>query len=175
MITKKEFLNVINKRSHNVNKTFTQRFFVSWVRLIISASEVFEINPSTECKTSVDETCIAMLGLDVVQCSTHDRVTTHKHASLAISVRHLTRSKHLIKIINRVVHCCSYDEAGLIDTGLAKESLTKAEKTSVDILSYITRVKCIQFAGDNNDISEEMLDGNQTTHATTVVIYQRGD
>ena len=71
-------------------------------------------------------------------------------------------------------HCCSYDETKVIDTSLAKESLAKAEKTSVVISSNITRVNCIQFAGDNNDISEEMLDGKQTTHATTVVIYQRG-
>ena len=93
----KRYKQTFPQRKQNVYTTF----FVSWVRLIISASEVFEMNPSTECKTSVDETCIAMLGLDVVQCSTHDRVTTHKHASLAISVRHLTGSKQLIKIINQ--------------------------------------------------------------------------
>ena len=31
----------------------------------------------------------------------------------------------------------------------------------------------VQVAGDNNDINEETLDGKQTTHATTLVLYQR--
>ena len=117
------------------------------------------INPSTECKTSSDET--RMLGLDIVQCSTDDRVTTHKHASLAISVRHMT-GWGIVVLTTK--HRC-------LTLACQKESLAKAEKTGVVISSNITRVKCIQFAGDNNDIREEMLDGKQTTHATTVVIY----
>ena len=63
----------------------------------------------------------------------------------------------------------------MIDTSLAKECLAKAEKTGVAILSNITRGKFIQFAGDNNDINKEMLDGKQTTHPTTLVIYQKGE
>ncbi|KAK3698753.1 hypothetical protein QZH41_004049 [Actinostola sp. cb2023] len=31
----------------------------------------------------------------------------------------------------------------------------------------------IQFAADNNDINEETLDGKNTTHATTLVVYQK--
>lgn len=32
----------------------------------------------------------------------------------------------------------------------------------------------VQVAGDNNDLTEETLDGKNTTHATTFVLYQRG-
>ena len=31
----------------------------------------------------------------------------------------------------------------------------------------------VQFAADNNDFNEETLDGKQTTHSTTLVVYQR--
>lgn len=31
----------------------------------------------------------------------------------------------------------------------------------------------IPFGADNNDINEETLDGKDTTHATTLVAYQR--
>ena len=31
----------------------------------------------------------------------------------------------------------------------------------------------IQLAADNNDFNEETLDGKNTTHATTMVVYQR--
>ena len=145
------------------------------LRWIISASETFELKPSTECKNSTDQRRIVMLGQDIVHCSTHGRVKTPKNASLAMSVPHLTGSKLLIKILNTLGHCCSYDETGVIDTSLEKESLAKAEKTGVAIPSNNTRGKFIQFAGDNNDINEETLDGKQTTHATTLVIYQKGE
>ena len=145
------------------------------LRWIISASETFELKPSTEYKDSADQRRVVMLGQDIVQCSTHGRVKTPKHASLAMSVRHLTGSKQLIKILNTLGHCCSYDETEVIDTSLAKESLAKAKKTGVAIPSNITRGKFIQFAGDNNDINEETLDVKQTTHATTLVIYQKGE
>ena len=32
----------------------------------------------------------------------------------------------------------------------------------------------VQVAGDNNDINEDTLDGKRTTHATTLVLFQRG-
>ena len=31
----------------------------------------------------------------------------------------------------------------------------------------------VQFAADNNDLNEDTLDGKHTTHATTMVAYQR--
>ena len=40
--------------------------------------------------------------------------------------------------------------------------------------SNISPDSFIQFAADNNDINEETLDGKQTTHATTLVVYQKG-
>ena len=45
--------------------------------------------------------------------------------------------------------------------------------TGVVIPSNITDGPFVQFAGDNNDFNEETLDGKQTTHATTLVVYQR--
>ena len=45
--------------------------------------------------------------------------------------------------------------------------------TGVVIPSNITDGPFVQFAADNNDFNEETLDGKQTTHATTLVVYQR--
>ncbi|MCG7875527.1 MAG: hypothetical protein N0C90_04285, partial [Candidatus Thiodiazotropha endolucinida] len=145
------------------------------LRWVISVTDEFDVNPAPECKNAADEKRIVMLGQDIVQCSSHGRIKTPKHASLAMAVRHLTGSKQLITILSRMGHCCSYDETEVIDTSLAMESLAKAEETGVVIPSNISPGKFIQFAGDNNDINEETLDGKQTTHATTLVIYQKGD
>ena len=62
----------------------------------------------------------------------------------------------------------------MIDTALAREILAKTETDGVAIPSNITPDSFIQFAADNNDINEETLDGKQTTHAITLVVYQKG-
>lgn len=99
---------------------------------------------------------------------THARVKLPKHVSLAISVRHLTGSKQMITLLNRMGHCCSYEEVELVDTSLANEILARSDETGVTIPSNIQ-----QMAADNNDINEETIDGKNTTHATTLVFYQR--
>lgn len=60
-----------------------------------------------------------------------------------------------------------------VDTSAALEVLTKAEEFGTVIPSNITPGIFVQLAADNNDINEEMLDGKNTTHATTMVVYQR--
>ena len=49
----------------------------------------------------------------------------------------------------------------------------RSQQTGVVIPSNITAGPFVQFAADNNDFNEETLDGKQTTHATTLVVYQR--
>ena len=70
-------------------------------------------------------------------------------------------------------HCSSYDEIGSADTGLAKEILAKSQNCGTVIPSNISPGAFIQFAAYNNDLNEETLDGKSTTHATTLVVYQK--
>ena len=49
----------------------------------------------------------------------------------------------------------------------------RSQQTGVVIPSNITAGLFVQFAADNNDFNEETLGGRQTTHATTLVVYQR--
>ena len=60
-----------------------------------------------------------------------------------------------------------------MDTGLAKEILAKSQQSGTVIPSNIFPGSFIQFAADNNDLNEETLDGKRTTHATTLVVYQK--
>ena len=68
-------------------------------------------------------------------------------------------------------HCCSYDEMRAIDTSAVLEVLAKANEFGTVIPSNISPSPFIQIAADNNDLNEEMLDGKNTTHATTMVVY----
>ncbi|KAK3710252.1 hypothetical protein QZH41_006783 [Actinostola sp. cb2023] len=53
------------------------------------------------------------------------------------------------------------------------EVLAKSEEYGTVLPSNISPGSFVQLAADNNDFNEETLDGKNTTHVTTMVIYQR--
>ena len=108
-----------------------------------------------------------MIAQDIVHSPTHGRVKT------PMSVRHITGSKQVITLLNRMGHCSSYEEIEAVDTGLAREILASKESCGVVIPSNISPGAFVQAACDN-DVNEETLDGKNTTHATTLVLYQAG-
>eukprot|EP00058_Branchiostoma_floridae_P009808 XP_002595296.1 hypothetical protein BRAFLDRAFT_128105 [Branchiostoma floridae] len=123
---------------------------------------------------SDQERKILMLAQDIMHCASYGRIKTPKHTCLGLTVRHLTRSKQLLTILNRMGHCASYDEIEVVDTSLATECIAKADIYGVVVPSNIKPGTFVQAAADNNDLSEETLDGKNTTHATTLVLFQRG-
>jgi hypothetical protein len=125
------------------------------------------------CDNIADERRVLSLAQDAMHCATHGRVKLPKHVGLAMTVRHLTASKQLISILNRMGHCSSYDEIEAVDTALAIEVLAKSQQSGVVIPSNVVQGSFVQFAADNNDLNEETLDGKNTTHATTMVIFQK--
>lgn len=77
-------------------------------------------------------------------------------------------------MLSRMGHCSSYDEIELVDTSLAREVLAESEAAWFFTPPIISPGVFVQVAGDNNDINEETLDGKHTRHATTLVLYQKG-
>ena len=56
---------------------------------------------------------------------------------------------------------------------LANEMIARSEETGGVIPSNIYPGALVQMAADNNDVNEETTDGKNTTHTTTLVVYQR--
>ena len=90
-----------------------------------------------------------------------------------MTVRHLTGSKQLVTLLNRMGHSSSYDEVQAVDTSFATEVLAKMEAHGTVIPSNISLGPFVQLAADNNDLNEETIDSKNTTHATTMVTYQQ--
>ena len=109
---------------------------------------------------------------DIIHCNTKGRDKLPKQTSLAMCVHHLTSSKHLIELLNRMGHCVSYDEMHAVNTSIAEEVLAKVEEFGTVIPTNIKPGAFVQIAANNKDLNEEALDGKNTTHATTMVIYQ---
>lgn len=71
-------------------------------------------------------------------------------------------------------HSSSYDDVEVADKSLALEVIAQSENKGVVIPTNRVPGLCVQAAADNNDINEQTLDGRQTTHSTTLVVYQKG-
>jgi hypothetical protein len=156
-------------------KSFVPQNLYRFLCLLISNPDKID-GDSLAATSEADERHILAIAQDIIHATFHGRVKTPKHVGLAMSVRHMTGSKQLITMLNRIGHCLSYDATERIDTSLALEVLAKSENLGVCIPSNIVQNVpggFVQVTGDNNDINEETLDGKQPTHATTLVLYQK--
>ena len=144
------------------------------VRIMITSDDTVDNfdQPST-CIKIKDERRILSIAQDIIHCASNARVKLPKQIGLAIAVRHLTGSKQLVVLLHRMGHSSSYDELQAVDTSLATEVLAKSETYGTVIPSNISSGSFVQLAADNNDLNEETIDGKNTTHATTMVVYQR--
>ena len=78
-----------------------------------------------------DERRVLSIAQDIIHCASNARVKVPKHVSLAMTVHHLTTSKILITLLNRMGHCSSYDEIQSVDTSLAMEVVAKSEEYGI--------------------------------------------
>ena len=132
-----------------------------------------DFDETTHCINEDDETRVLMLGQDIVHTSTRCQIRTPKHVGLGITVHHLTGSKQLVTLLNKMGHCCSYNDFELITTSLAREISARSEPHGLIVPSNLFPGVFVQFAAGNNDLNEDTLDGKHTTHATTMIAYQR--
>ena len=101
------------------------------LRLMITSdiTKVTEVIASkAECKNSNEERLVISIAQDIMYCCGKSRVKLPKHVSLAMCVQHLTGSKTLVTLLNRMGHCCSYDDLRAVDTSIATEVLAKAQE-----------------------------------------------
>ena len=153
-------------------KSLVPKDLYKFLCFMISNPDKVDVSAST-ASNAADERHILAIAQDLIYATTHGRVKTPKHIGLAMSVRHMTGSKCLVTMLNRFGHCCSYDDIEVVDTSLALDIITSSENLGTVVPSNITPGVFVEVAGDNNDINEETLDGKRTTHAATLVLYQR--
>ena len=72
-----------------------------------------------------------------------------------------------------MAYCCSYDELRATDTSIAAEILAKADEYDIVVPTNKAPSQFLQLAAENTDVNEETLDGKNTTHAASMVVFQR--
>ena len=106
------------------------------IRWIVTGEQYSDDSPSS-ARSTTDERKIVMAGQDLIHCASHARVKLPKHVGLAMTVKHLTGSKQLITLLNRMGYCSSYEEIEQVETSLANESLARAHASGVVIPTNI--------------------------------------
>ena len=95
-----------------------------------------------------------------------------KHVGLALTVHHIWRARNLVTLLNRQGHCISYDALKRIDTIWAEtmESVDGNPHTVIPI-NTVDGV-FTQAAANNADFYINSLDGKDSVHITSVVLYK---
>ena len=104
---------------------------------------------------------------DIVNLQSHGKVTTPKSLSLGISVKHRTGSSDLIRLLQSLGHCVSYDTVARAETAIAMGKL----QNPVAIPPGFCKDKLLIMVYDNIDFMEQTLSGAGTTHQTNEWYY----
>ena len=116
---------------------------------------------------------IISIAQDLIFAASNGRQPTPKHIGLAVAIKHLTGSKALIEILNRLQHCIGYLDLLRIDTSITNTIIQNTTEDGVIIPSNVISGTFVEAAADNNDLAESTLDGKNTTHGTTMFLYQK--
>ena len=108
-----------------------------------------------------------MLGHHMVHTSTCSwiKTPTCKHVGLGITVHHHTGTKHFVTLLNKMAHCCSYNDVQLTTTSRAREISAWSEQHGVIVLSNLSPGVFVQFTEDNKDLNEDTLDAKHISEA----------
>ncbi|CAG2255235.1 unnamed protein product [Mytilus edulis] len=111
------------------------------------------------------------LAQDLIYSVSKGYTKTPKHVALAIYLKTQTGSSEIVKIINRFGHSVSYDQVEEIETSIAEKMIMNTED-DIFIPSIIRKGVFSSFCWDNNDLCEETLSGQGTTHCTNGIVIQ---
>ena len=95
-----------------------------------------------------------------------------KQVGLAFIVHHIWHAKNFVTLLNRHGHCISYDALKHIDTEWAEMMESVDCNPHTVIPSNIVEGVFTQAAADNADFNINNLDGKDSVHITSVVLYQ---
>ena len=78
-------------------------------------------------------------------------------------------------LLNRLGHSISYDEVVKLEKSFVEQTLSDQGDNNLAIPTNISPGTFVQAAACNLDFNEQTLDGKNTTHVTTLVLYQQTD
>jgi hypothetical protein len=127
--------------------------------------EMVEIRPSEKTK-------VVSIAQDMIYAESSGKKQTHKSLALGMTVRQMTGSIRLLRILHGLGHTASTDTVYRHDTALALASTNGQE---IIIPRNMNPESFTTIVWDNNDFSEETVSGKGTTHVANGIIIQNED
>jgi hypothetical protein len=142
-------------------------------RLIFGGQDVFEDNQNSGSENTIRSKVLSLVQ-DMVYGVSGGKKWTPKHIGLGSTLHQATRSKHLVNLFHKAVHCLSYQQILQVDTALAEHTLESLDSDSCAVIPPgLDKSNFIYVTADNIDILDETLDGKNTFHATQMAAWQR--
>ena len=120
--------------------------------------------------TSADNFKTLSICQDIVALHSKGKKLTPKGVALGMTLRHMTASSEVSKIVHGLGHAPSYDSLERMETAIAAKQLNylSSDNLPIDMQhGTLTSLVC-----DNIDFAEETLSGVGTTHNTNSIIFQ---
>ena len=136
--------------------------FLAWV-LGFTADPAFDDYAKV---TEEEHAKLLSLAQDIIYVSHAGRKPTPKHLALSMTIRQMTGSSGLLKIIHGFGHCASHSTTLRHDTALAELNL----QSSIVVPKEILPNKHTTLIWDNDDFQEE---SKSSTHLTNGIVVQR--
>ena len=110
---------------------------------------------------------------DILFSTTSSRCKTPKHIDLAVSMKHITGSKIVLKLLHSSEYSISYENVSSLDSAIASNLMADLAENGENYLPINISSGLLSHAAmDNIDINEETRSGKGTTHVLGSVIYQ---
>ena len=119
-----------------------------------------------------EKTKVVSIAQDLIYAESSGKKQTHKSLALGMTVRQMTGSIRLLRILHGLGHTASPDTVYRHDTALALASSMGEE---IIIPRNMNPEAFTTIVWDNNDFSEETVSGKGTTHVANGIIIQNGD
>jgi hypothetical protein len=115
---------------------------------------------------------VVSIAQDLIYAESKGKKLTHKSLALGMTVRQMTGSIRLLKILYGLGHTTSVATVYKHDTALA---LTTTQGQEIVIPRNIRPGAFATIIWDNNDFNEETVSGKGTTHVANGIIVQNGN
>ena len=113
----------------------------------------------------------------MIHAVTRGKVLTSKHFALGMGLHNMTRSKKLIQLVNKLVHCIAYNSLCDILTDQAQKSSELAKSSSIFPLTPINSNSSVKtcFWVDNYNEKVETNCGGDSINITALMAFQEKD
>ena len=119
-----------------------------------------------------EQTKLVSIAQDLIYAESKGRKFTHKSLALGMTVRQITGSVRLLRILHGLGHTASVATVYKHDTALA---IASSRGQDIIIPRNINPGTFSTIVWDNNDFDEETVSGKGTTHVANGIMLQNGN